>query len=93
MKKVRIEERTKVFKGNAIVRTDEGLKTIDLGTVKSGKRLTDVGAKKEFEKHPDIQGVNLIGIEITKLPDEVTTYEMDIEQFKATALKVVNGEM
>ena len=34
--------------------------------VSTEKRLTDVGAKKEFEKHPDLEGKNVIGIEITK---------------------------
>jgi len=69
--------------GTAIVRNPETkvLEEVSLGVVQSDKKLKEVGAIELFTELP----IGTVAVEVTKLVDVITTYEMDSEEFKKVA--------
>jgi len=84
---VKFNEVMHQWEGTAIVRTSEGLKEKDLGIMQSDKKLKEVGAKELFEGIYEAENSNdtVIAIEVKKICDILSTYEMDSEEFKKVA--------
>jgi hypothetical protein len=80
MKKVSFTEVMHQWGGKAIVRENGELKEVDLGVAQSSLKLKESGAKNLFNA-PE----GTIAIEVTKLTDVTTTYEMSAEDFKMVA--------
>ncbi len=80
-KTVKYTETVKQWEGIAIVRDSEGLKEIPLGVATTDKKLKETGAKELFQNIP----LGTIAVEVKKLDDVSTVYELDVEKFKELA--------
>lgn len=86
-KTIKVKETVKQWEGIAIVREDGQLKEIPLGVVTTDKKLKETGVKELFKEQNLIPQTTLT-IEVKKLDDVVTVYEVELEKLKEIA-KVV----
>ena len=84
MKTVKFTETIKQWEGVAITRKDGQLHEMIMGVVTTDKNLKETGVKELFKEH-NLIPVDTITVEVRKLQDIVTVYELELDKFKELA--------